>query len=219
MQGTITDVEQELTRIRTEYDRRNIAPELRGRYSIFKTSTLALLQELERELLTLLQQHSFTQLADKKILDIGCGAGNHLQRFLTYGAHPSNLAGIDLMPAYIAQARALNPLIDWRVGSAHQLPYPAASFDLVTLFVVFSSILNQPLRQQIAREALRVLQPGGLILCYDFVYPNPHNPAVQAIPRREIQQLFHHEGAHFTFRRVTLAPPFPAASHPIAACW
>jgi ubiquinone/menaquinone biosynthesis C-methylase UbiE len=74
-------------------------------------------------------------------------------------------------------------------------------------FVVFSSILEQSLSQQVADEMWRVLKPGGLILFYDFAYSNPANPAVRGIARKQVVQLFGKAGAKFHFRRVTLAPP------------
>ena len=213
---TQTDVEQEIERIREEYQRRAISPELSGRYSLFNEATLLQSHSLERHLLALLKQHAFTDLSNKKILDIGCGMGMQLQRFKAYGAKPANLSGIDLMSERIEAARGLNPATDWRVGSAHQLPYPDASFDLVTLFVVFSSILNPDLRKTIADEVWRVRKPGGLILCYDFAYSNPRNLAVKGISRQHILQLFNRQGASYTFRRATLAPPISRVIAPRA---
>jgi len=207
VQQTKIDLEQELVRIQDEYKRRATSQELIDRYSLFNEATLLQSHSLERNLLALLKQHRFTHLADKKILDVGCGIGMQLQRFLAYGAKPNNLSGIDLMADRIEQARYLNPSIDWQVGSAHRLPYADASFDLITLSVVFSSILSQPLRQSIADEIWRVRKPGGLILCYDFAYSNPRNSSVEGISRQQIQQLFKRPGAHFDFRQVTLAPP------------
>ncbi len=182
MQKTNVDVEQELVRIQEEYKQRATYQPFAERYSLFNEAALLQTHGLERNTLALLKKHRFTHLTDKKILDIGCGGGMQLQRFLAYGAKPANLSGIDLIPARIEQARSLNPSIDWQVGSAHQLPYPDRSFDLVTLSVVFSSILNKSLRQSIADEVWRVRKAGGLILCYDFAYSNPRNPAVQGIP-------------------------------------
>jgi ubiquinone/menaquinone biosynthesis C-methylase UbiE len=207
MKRVTTTIEQEIARIQEEYTYRANCEAFAARYSLFNEATLLQLHSIERNLLALLKRHKFTELADKKILDIGCGTGMHLQRFLAYGAQPGNLAGIDLMPERIALAKQMNPAIDWRQGSAHELPYPDASFDLITLFVVFSSILNEPLRQRIADEIWRVRKPGGLILCYDFTYSNPRNPAVVGISRQHIRYLFQHPGAQFDFRRITLAPP------------
>lgn len=207
MQKTNVDVKQELERIQEEYKRRATYQMFTERYSLFNEATLLQTHGLERSMLALLKQHGFTHLADKKILDIGCGSGMSLQRFLAYGAKPSNLSGIDLIAARIEQARSLNPSIEWQVGSAHQLPYQDENFDLVTLSVVFSSVLDTSLRQSIANEALRVRKPNGLILCYDFAYSNPRNAAVEGISRQEIQRLFQRSGTRLDFRKLTLAPP------------
>ncbi len=207
MQQTNIGIEEELVRIQEEYKRRATSQALKELYSLFNEATLLQSHGLERNVLALLKRHQFTDLSDKRILDIGCGSGIQLQRFIASGARPENLSGIDLMTERIEQARHLNPAINWQVGSAHQLPYPDAQFDLVTLFVVFSSILNKALRQSIADEIWRVRKAGGLILCYDFAYSNPRNPAVEGISRQQIQQLFKRPGTHFDFRRVTLAPP------------
>ncbi len=207
MQQKQKDVEQELSRIRAEYERRDASQEIAARYGPFNDASLFLSHGLERNLLALLKQHNCTQLAYKRILDVGCGTGGQLQRFIAYGAKAAHLSGIDLMAEHIEQARRVNPAIDWRVGSGHQLPYADESFDFVTLFVVFSSILDAPLRQHISDEVWRVCKPGGLILCYDFMYANPRNPAVVGIPLREMRQLFQHPDVLFDFRRVTLAPP------------
>jgi len=207
MQKTQQDTELELSRIKHEYEQRSNNPVFAERYSLFNEAALLQTHGFERCLLSLLKGQHFTHFAEKHILDVGCGNGMHLQRFLAYGAQPSNLSGIDLLPERIERAQQLYADINWHMGSAHQLPYPDASFDLVMLSVVFSSILDRNLRKSIADEIWRVRKPGGLILCYDFAYSNPRNSAVEGITRRQVKQLFERPGAHFTFRRVTLAPP------------
>ena len=201
------NTERELLRIKQEYEHRAHNLVFSERYTLFNEATLLQIHSLERNLLSLLKKQHFTQFAKKRILDIGCGSGMQLQHFLSYGAQPSNLSGIDLIAERIEQAQQNNPSINWQVGSAHQLPYPDASFDLITLFVVFSSILDRTLRKSIVDEIWRVRKPGGLILCYDFTYSNPRNPAVEGVTRQQVQQLFARPGVHFTFKRTTLAPP------------
>jgi ubiquinone/menaquinone biosynthesis C-methylase UbiE len=201
----VTDAE--LARLEAEYMRRASNRLYAERYSYFNNAALLHVHSLERSLLALLKRYKFTLLTEKKILDVGCGSGTHLRRFLDYGASPTNLSGIDLLPSRIKQAQCLQPDIDWHVGSAHQLPYANATFDLVTSFVVFSSILDESLRQQIADEMWRVRKPGGLILVYDFVYSNPNNAAVRGVNQQKAKRLFHRPGARFDFRRITLAPP------------
>lgn len=207
MKQTEDNVGRELVRIQEEYHRRTTSKALIGRYSLFNEAALNMFHEVERNLLAMLKQHQFTNLANKNILDVGCGSGTQLGRFISYGAQPENLAGIDLLAERIELARSSYPSIDWRVGSAHQLPFPDASFNLVMLFTMFSSILDRSLRQSIADEIWRVRKPDGLILCYDFAFSNPRNPAVEGISRRELQLLFKRPGTRFDFRRVTLAPP------------
>lgn len=165
------------------------------------------MQSLERNLLALLKQEGMTALADKKILDVGCGTGTYLRRFIDYGARPDNLSGIDLLPERVELARMLNPAIHWHLGSAHELPYETASFDVVTSFLMFTSILDRVLRERIAREMWRVLKPSGLILCHDFAYNNPRNPAVRGFSIPVMRGVFSRPGARFRIRRIVLAPP------------
>lgn len=201
------DTERELLRIKQEYEARASNLAFAERYGLFNEATLLQTHGVERNMLSMLKEQQFTQFAEKQILDVGCGNGIHLQRFLAYGAQPGNLSGIDLIAERIEQAKQNNPSINWQVGSAHQLPYPNANFDLITLSVVFSSILDKSLRKSIADEIWRVRKPGGLIVCYDFAYSNPRNSAVVGITRRHIQHLFKRPGVRFTFKRTTLAPP------------
>jgi ubiquinone/menaquinone biosynthesis C-methylase UbiE len=91
------------------------------------------------------------------------------------------------------------------VGSASQLPWPDQSFDLVSQFTVFTSILDPALKQAIAAEMLRVLKPGGAVLWFDFRVNNPANPHVRGIPAREIRSLF--AGCHVELASALLAPP------------
>jgi len=97
------------------------------------------------------------------------------------------------------------PGADIRLGDASKLPWPDASFDIVLQSTVFTSILEESLRQAVAEELLRVLRPGGIILWYDFFVNNPKNSDVRGISRREIIDLF--PGSKVSSARITLAPP------------
>jgi len=208
MHGQLDDTQRELARITEEYHRRaagaRVAP---GAYSLFNDAALLHVHGIERALLALLRRHGFTDLAERAVLDIGCGSGSQLRRLLDYGAVPEHLTGVDLLPERIERARHLNPAIHWVCGSAHELPFADAHFDLVTTYTMFSSILDEPLRRRIAAEMWRVLKPGGMVIVYDFAYDNPRNPVVRGITRRHIRALFAAPDARFDIRRVTLAPP------------
>ena len=144
-----------------------------------------------------------------RILDIGCGSGTWLLEFVQWGALPSMIAGIDLSEERISLAAKRLPEADIQAGDAQALPWRSASFDIVTQFTVFTSILDDSVRMRIALEMLRVLNPGGVILWYDFRFNNPRNPNVRGIRRQEIRQLF--KGCDIDFRSLTLLPPLARA--------
>lgn len=195
----------EENRIRTVYAQRRTAI-AKGRYSLLHPSNLYRVQQAERELVRELRRDERTPLSECRVLDIGCGAGFWLREFAKLGAAPGNLHGIDLLPDRIESARELSPSgMTFTTGSASDLHYPDASFDLVTQFTVFTSVLDQGLRQRIASEMLRVLKPNGRILWFDFHYDNPSNREVRGVRKGEIPKLF--PGCAIRFTRVGLAPP------------
>jgi ubiquinone/menaquinone biosynthesis C-methylase UbiE len=65
-----------------------------------------------------------------------------LLEFLQWGADPAALYGIDLSAEHIEYARRCIPQADLRVGGASELPWPDKSFDLLSQFTVFTSILD-----------------------------------------------------------------------------
>ena len=63
-------------------------------------------------------------------------------------------------------------------------------FDIITVFTVFSSIINKSYRKKISKEIDRVLKKGGMILYYDLKYLNPFNKNVIKINKDEIDNNF-----------------------------
>jgi SAM-dependent methyltransferase len=137
-----------------------------------------------------------------------------LLEFCQWGCLPEQVAGIDLDEGRLAEARRRLPAADLRLGDARELPWPDASFNLLTQFTVFTSILHQGVKRKIADEMLRVLKPGGAILWYDFRYNNPRNPHVRGIGVAEIRSLF--PGCEVRLRSVTLAPPVARQVVPVS---
>lgn len=149
-------------------------------------------------------------LAGRRILEIGCGRGGWLPDLAGWGAAVTDLAGIDLDGERIEAARrglcgSAGDAADLREGDARALPWPDGAFDLVVQSTVFSSLLEDHDREQVASEMRRVLAPGGAVLWYDFTYDNPSNPSVRKVTRAEVRRLF--PGWSIDARRVTLAPP------------
>ena len=193
--------EVEEARIRAAYARRE-----RGSvYSRFNPGHLFLVQERERRVLALLERLSFRPLDNKKFLEIGCGTGLWLREFIKWGARPQNVAGIDLLPDRVAEARRLcHELVRIDCGNAAKLAFPNASFDLVLQSTVFTSVLDSSMRQQMASEMLRVLKRDGFILWYDYHMNSPYNHDVRGVKKREISLLF--PDCLVELRRITLAP-------------
>ena len=90
-------------------------------------------------------------------------------------------------------------------GTASELPFSDGGFDFVSQFMLFTSVLEDGVKRQMAREIDRVLVPGGKLLWYDFAFNNPCNPDVRGIRLAEVRRLF--PGFSMTSRRITLAPP------------
>jgi ubiquinone/menaquinone biosynthesis C-methylase UbiE len=192
----------ELSRIRAAYSRR---PD-QFRYTLLDPANLLACHEREKRVLAAFTRHGCAPIEKARILEVGCGTGFWLREFVRWGAGPENIVGVDLLPERIAKAEVLCPVgITLRSQSATKLEYSADTFDLVFQSTVFTSIFDNDMKIQIAREMLRVLRPSGLIMWYDFTVNNPWNPDVRGIPRREIVRLF--PGCRFEFHRLTLAPP------------
>ncbi len=151
-----------------------------------------------------------------RLLEVGCGAGGELRRMMNLGLRPENLAGVELLTSRIAAARAsLPPEVDLRSGDASRMDHEDGRFDVVFASLVFTSILSDDLQAEVAREMMRVVKSGGLILWYDFLYDNPRNPDVRGVPVARIRNLF--PGTEIMLRRTTLAPPIARLAAPLGA--
>ena len=99
-------------------------------------------------------------------MEVGCGSGHVLQRFLEFGVQQA--IGIDLIEDRLRKAVAKYPNIQVMLGDGAEIPCNDAEFDLVMQFMCLSSVLDDAIRFQIAKEMWRVLKPGGAVLSYDL---------------------------------------------------
>lgn len=177
-----------------------------GHYSLFQAGNLFVIKERERLLLRCLMKHGCDSFAGKRVLEIGCGAGYWLRQFIQWGADPCNITGVDLRSEVISTAVPLcPPSVTLRCMNAARLDFESGSFDLVLQSLVFTSVLDQDMKQRIAQEMLRVVKQTGLILWYDFHVNNPWNPNVRGVRKGEIARLF--PNCRITLNRVSLALP------------
>lgn len=96
------------------------------------------------------------------VLDVGCGTGGTL-RWLLDRFPGVRVVGLDVAAEALRHARGQGALPVLQ-GSATQLPFPAATFDLVVSFDVLQHLPGGTGDVAALREAVRVLRPGGLFL-------------------------------------------------------
>jgi ubiquinone/menaquinone biosynthesis C-methylase UbiE len=193
--------DDELARARRVYEALADNPAYSRLYEPLAPANLFTIQERMWILADLLRRSGISTLASLDILDVGCGGGGELRRLTTFGADPERLAGIDLMPYRTEAARRILPMARIETGSAHAMPFPDASFDIVSQFVVFSSVVDQQVRRAIAAEMVRVLRPDGVILWWDIRKMRPTADLVP-IAMAEVRTLF--PGSSIKARPATL---------------
>lgn len=91
------------------------------------------------------------------VADIGCGTGATTAMLHDFGL---DVLGIDLSPNMIAEARRLNPALEFRVGSMTALDLDDASVDAVCAWYSIIHVPDDSLPQAFS-EFTRVLRPGG----------------------------------------------------------
>jgi SAM-dependent methyltransferase len=98
-----------------------------------------------------------------RLLDIGCGEGGWIRRFIHWGARPELIFGIDAIEERIAEARHLTPAgVTLICGNAADLQFADESFDLVMLFECLCIITDSATRVRMASEAPRLARRCGL---------------------------------------------------------
>lgn len=145
-------------------------------------------EEYDRELVTLLQlvwgegflapggpvsvrrTVSGVDLADCRVLDIGCGIGG--ADLVLAGEFAALVTGLDIEQPLIDSARAnaeragLSDRIEYVRADPGPLPFPSASFDHV---FTHAALIHVPDKPFMFSEINRVLRPGGRLLAYDWL--------------------------------------------------
>lgn len=203
----------EVERIRRVYHGYDSTRHSRTKRDTRLPGNAAILAERTLGIRSILARGGLVPLSERRVLDVGCGAGGELGRLLSVGARPDNLYGVDLLPDRVEAARQAHPDIHFSCGNAEHLDFPDAHFDLVLLFTVFSSILDDEMARNVADEVRRVLKPSGAVLWYDFRYNNPSNPNVRGMTKERIRQFF--PGFDIMLRTITLLPPLARRLGPL----
>ncbi|OCQ99693.1 methyltransferase type 11 [Oscillatoriales cyanobacterium USR001] len=117
-------------------------------------------------------------IKDKKLLDLGCGAGENSVYFAKKGAH---CVATDYSPGMVEVALKLaennGVKIEGYTANAMALDFPDRTFDIVYA----SNLLHHlPEPKTAIKEMHRVLKPGGKACFWD---PMKHNPVINVYRR------------------------------------
>ncbi|MGF1596520.1 MAG: methyltransferase domain-containing protein [Acidimicrobiales bacterium] len=97
-------------------------------------------------------------VAGQHVLDVACGSGAVAIAASERVGPAGTVTGLDRNPDMLAVARRKRPELEWRNGSAEELPFDDGMFD-VTLCQFGLMFFEDPSRA--VAEMLRVLRPGG----------------------------------------------------------
>ena len=109
--------------------------------------------------------------AGERVLDVGCGSGVVTRAIAARVGGKGRVVGLDPSEALlsvareIAEASDLGARIDFRAGSALQLPFADGSFDAAIAVTVLA---HMPRGAAAIPELVRVVRPGGRVGAFDF---------------------------------------------------
>jgi SAM-dependent methyltransferase len=99
------------------------------------------------------------------VLDVGCGTGRWLRRYLERGLQP---VGVDATEGMLKRAASNGLKCPLVVGLAQNLPFDDAAFDLVSAVTVIQHI-SPAFQADALKEMARVLRPGGHLLLLELI--------------------------------------------------
>ncbi len=140
------------------------------------------------------------------------------------GVEPSCLYGNDIMPNRIEEAKKRLPtMAHLECNNFLEASYQENFFDCISLYTVLSSILDLDFQKALIQKAKSLLNPGGAIIIYDFVYNNPANPDVRGIDIEFLKKIF--GPVSYSIKKATIIPPlartfnkFPAILRLMSVC-
>jgi SAM-dependent methyltransferase len=201
-------VTEEAIRIKKEYARRESEVDV-DLYAPWQPGEILMTAERKRVAASMLKDRGRFPEPGSRCLEIGFGKLGWLADLISWGVRETDLFGIELDANRAAWAIDALPAANLLVGDGTDLPWEDKTFDYVIVSTVFSSILDESVRRELAHEVSRVLRPGGIVIVYDLAVHNPRNKGVTKINPAELRSIFRDFDSDF--RSTTLAPPLAHA--------
>jgi SAM-dependent methyltransferase len=113
------------------------------------------------------------------VLDVGCGVGHWAQVLASALPADAEVIGVDRDQSWVdkatqrAASRGISDRFRYQLSEAQALPFPDASFDLVTCQTLLIHVADPGV---VIAEMMRVARPGGLVLAAE-----PNNVASSLI--------------------------------------
>lgn len=98
---------------------------------------------------------------DHRVLDVACGTGVLTREVASRLNDPGQVTGIDSNPGMLSVSMEHSKAIEWKQGSAEDLPFQDQRFDAVLCQFGLMFFSN---RVKAIREMTRVLAPGGRLV-------------------------------------------------------
>lgn len=117
-----------------------------------------------------------------RVLDVACGPGTLLSEL--GGMKPITGYGVDIADEMIKVAARRYPALTFRVAGCESMPFDDGMMDVITVCAAYHHFPNPDL---FAKEAERLLRPGGLLYIADVRWPaflrvvaNPFMPLLKS---------------------------------------
>lgn len=136
---------------------------------------------------------------DEQLLDVGCGRGAVLMLAAERLPH-GRAVGLDLWSTADqsgnseqatwrnADLEGVRARVELHTGDMRRLPFPDASFDVVTSSLAIHNIRNAQGREQALSEMLRVVRTGGIVMIADIRHAGEYQRYLAARPGASVQR-------------------------------
>lgn len=129
---------------------------------------------------------TYADLKDgETVVDLGCGKGMDVFNTAKKMGKTGLVIGVDMTPEMIATARKIGEKrgfdnVEFRLGEIEHLPIADSSVDLV----ISNCVINlSPDKEQVYREILRILKPGGRVSISDIAHIHQLPDSVMENPK------------------------------------